>query len=294
MRAASKRGAALVAASARPRRSSAAMPKSYSEDALADAAAGSASEDEAPASKKQKKAAAASMRRGFTNGFADPLKKYEGTYKSPGVRAPPLADVTRAADLAKHEPKRGADRTVRFSDWPDFRPNLSPAEVLRAGSFGGTYFRPISSGATGLAYTAAEAMADLPKPWVAGLAKAQLTSPKYDTAVNTFGVACGGSLDMWESSGWINPIDPYGWFQWYCRFYQGRRCSDDDRQIGRWMKSAGPKGRFRNQLIGKCAAASTTFDDAKISPVIRQTLQHWGYNLTQADHDRYCKLKGLM
>lgn len=48
---------------------------------------------------------------------------------------------------------------------------------------------------------------------------------------------------VWESSGWIVESDPYGWFQWYCRFYQGRRCSDDARQISRWCKSAGPKGK---------------------------------------------------
>jgi hypothetical protein len=58
----------------------------------------------------------------------------------------------------------------------------------------------------------------------------------------------GGNLDMWESSGWITHIDPYGWFQWYCRFYLGRRCSDDERQINRWLKTTGPNGSFRITL----------------------------------------------
>ena len=301
MRASTKRGAAALSASTRPRRSSTESVKSYSESALA---AGSSSDednvsDDPVAKKAKKKAVATSMRRGYMSGYADPLKKYEGTYKSPPVAAAPPAKVSRALDLAKYAPTRGPAseghvRTLRFADWPEFRPNLSPEEVLRAGSFGGTYFRPIASAASGESFTTAQAMADLPKSWTEGLPASSLSSTKYNASLNTFGVSCGGSLDMWESSGWINPVDPYGWFQWYCRFYQGRRCSDDERQIGRWLKSAGPKGRFRNQLIGKCAAASTTFDDAKISPVIRQTLQHWGYNLTQIDHDKYCKLKGWM
>ena len=58
---------------------------------------------------------------------------------------------------------------------------------------------------------------------------------------------------MWEEKGWIDAQDPYGWFQWYCRFFVGRRTTDDARQIGRGMGVMGPKGRFRNQLIGKIA-----------------------------------------
>eukprot|EP00937_MAST-01D_sp_MAST-1D-sp2_P001645 g1645.t1 len=232
----------------------------------------------------------AKSRRGFTNGFADPLKKYEGSYKSPPAPTPEPAKVTAPVN-PQYAPARGKDRTFRFADWPDFRPNLSPAEVMQLGSFGGTYFRKIFSAAAGQAYS--EAHAEFPAAWWKGLKKHQLCSKTYDTGLNRYGVACGGSLDMWESSGWINATDPYGWFQWYCRFFQGRRTSDDARQISRWCKSAGPKGRFRNQLIGKCSYAGRSFDDASISPVIRQTLQHWGYQLTQADLERYCKLKGL-
>ena len=86
---------------------------------------------------------------------------------------------------------------------------------------------------------------------------------------------------MWESSGWISDCDPYGWFQWYCRFYSGRRSSDDARQISRWMKSAGVKGRFRSQICNKIIAAGARAEDARISPVIRQTLLHWGLEITE-------------
>ena len=58
-----------------------------------------------------------------------------------------------------------------------------------------------------------------------------------------FQAKCGGSLEMWESSGWIKECDPYGWFMWYTRFYLGRRTDDDERQIGRWKALTGDKVR---------------------------------------------------
>mmetsp|Transcript_19022 Transcript_19022/g.47088 ORF Transcript_19022/g.47088 Transcript_19022/m.47088 type:complete len:353 (+) Transcript_19022:106-1164(+) len=163
----------------------------------------------------------------------------------------------------------------------DFHPNRTPEEVLRAGSFGGTYFRPIVSAVTNVSYSAKDVLEDsVEKDWIKGLRMDMLTSKTYRAAINKYGVKCGGSLGMWESSGWITPVDPYGWFQWYCRFYRGRRCDDDARQISRWLKSTGPKGRFRSQLCNKILAAQTTHDDNSISPVIRQTLLHWGLEIT--------------
>ncbi|VEU36798.1 unnamed protein product [Pseudo-nitzschia multistriata] len=166
----------------------------------------------------------------------------------------------------------------------DFHPNLTPEEVLRAGSFGGTYFRPIVSAVTNVRYKSKDVLRDSVEPeWIEGLdAPTMLTSTAYLNFVNKFKVKCGGSLGMWESSGWISDADPYGWFQWYCRFYRGRRCADDQRQISRWLKSAGPKGRFRSQLCNKIYAAGgmCKLNDAKISPVIRQTMLHWGLDIT--------------
>merc|ERR1712032_4431 len=132
----------------------------------------------------------------------------------------------------------------------------------------------------------------VPEEWRNGVPMSSLTSMKYQTAVNKYGVKCGGSLGMWESSGWIVDCDPYGWFQWYCRFYRGRRCSDDARQISRWCKSAGPKGRFRSQLCNKILAASTTCDNRTISPVIRQTLLHWGLEITPTVLEKHKKRVG--
>jgi len=76
----------------------------------------------------------------------------------------------------------------------------------------------------------------------------------------------------------------------YCRFFQGRRSHDDARQISRWSKCAGLKGRWRNQLCGRIAAARSDgsgWDDATISPVIRQTLLHWAYELNEADWEAW-------
>ena len=218
----------------------------------------------------------------------------EGKQPYRGGAAPKPAPTAEVLDERQPLPTRNKHGELVFRDYPEFRPNLTPAEVLRLGSFGGTYFRPITSGVTGERYTTKQVLAEFPKEWFDGLdVKSQLGSKTYDKHVNRYGVKCGGSLDMWESSGWISSIDPYGWFQWYCRFYLGRRSTDDERQIKRGLGVCGVKGRFRNQLIGKCARGGTSFDDERISPVIRQALQHWGYVLTKRDADKYVKLKKL-
>lgn len=143
---------------------------------------------------------------------------------------------------------------MTFKDHPEFTPDYTPQQVLAMGAFGGAYFRPIYSTVLG------QALADdyLQFPWANRIATTLLVGP-YNPAVNHYGVACGTSLQLWESKGWIHPADPRGWFQWYCRFYQGRRIADDQRQIKRWLAIAGPKGRFNRSR----------------TPIIRQTLLHW-------------------
>lgn len=74
-------------------------------------------------------------------------------------------------------------------------------------------------------------------------------------------------------------------FMWYCRFYQGRRSDDDQRQISRWCKLAGEKGRWKQNLVAKCVMQGKRYDDTSVSPVVRQTLQHWGYQLTEHDFE---------
>lgn len=172
--------------------------------------------------------------------------------------------------------------TIHFKDFPDFLPNLSPSDVLHLGSFGGTYFRDITSSVTGKKYK--DTWKELPSEWMSGLdIESQVSSDIYNPQVNYYGVKCGSDLDMWESKGWIKSVDPYGWFQWYCRFYQGRRTEDDTRQIQRWKNFAGEKGRFKRNIIRKIQDKNGEYDDYSISPVIRQGLQHRGYQLTESD-----------
>merc|ERR1711871_1378915 len=216
------------------------------------------------------------------------LKGRPGYREGQPNKPAPIAEVYSER---KPLPKRNKHGEFVFPDFPEFRPNLDPGQVMKLGSFGGTYFRPITSAVTGKSYK--KVYTEFPAAWFEGLKKHQVASKSYDPGLNRYRVKCGGSLDMWESSGWISDIDPYGWFQWYCRFFLGRRSSDDERQVKRALGVCGKKGRFRNQLIGKCARAGTTYDDATISPVIRQALQHWGYELTKRDADAYVKLKKL-
>lgn len=186
-------------------------------------------------------------------------------------------------------PKRDKDTgCLVFDDASDFRPNLTPKEILLGGSFGGTYFRDIKLEKTGKWYRNAwkEFESD---GWFEGLDIARMvSSPIYHKEVNTYKVKCGQSLAEWESKGWIDPkYDSHGWFHWYCRFFKGRRCPDDERQIGRWKKVAGLTGRWRSNLIAKCVRAGKSWNDTSVSPVVRQTLQHWAYRLNKRDFERY-------
>lgn len=188
----------------------------------------------------------------------------------------------------KKVPKKNKYGQLVFKDFPNFTPNLTPKEIIQAGSFGGTYFRPILSGITGKYYK--DQWKEFPEDWFEGIdIEKQITSSIIQKNVNKYNVKMGGNLDMWESSGWITNIDPYGWFQWYCRFYLGRRTSDDERQINRWLKTCGSTGRFRITLIRNIIKTKTKYDDFKIKPAARQGLLHWGYELTNKDFKDYVK-----
>lgn len=170
-----------------------------------------------------------------------------------------------------------------FQDHPEFTPNLSPEQIFRRGSFGGTYFRPITSRIFTKPVKYKDSHLELPSGWFTELPDSWLTSQKYDRKINRYNVKVGTDLEYWENKRWIRKQDPYGWVQWYCRFYLGRRTDDDERQIKRWFGVAGPKGRFKNQLLRRLVEDRKTEDTGVVSPKISQTLQHWGYQITPED-----------
>ena len=104
----------------------------------------------------------------------------------------------------------------------DFGANKAPVQIIKEGAFGGTYIRDIYSGINDKWYKRSWKQSDALKN-----IDQKHCSNYYDVSVNKYGVKCRTSLRFWENKGWINSIDPYGWFQWYFRYRSGRRSLDD-------------------------------------------------------------------
>ena len=195
-------------------------------------------------------------------------------------------------------PTRDEYGTFHFADYPTFTPNKSPEEVIREGCFGGSYYRPLRSRKLGI--IVAGDWEELPQEWTSGLDTGRyLTSTRYDPDVNKYKVACGQSIEEWEAAGWIaHDFDVRGWFQWYTRFYRGRRCEDDERQVSRWRKCVGVTGRWRRMLLKKYVTLGVreVFDDgadenvAEVSPVMHQTCHHWAFEVRQNVLDEFWRL----
>lgn len=193
--------------------------------------------------------------------------------------------------------KRDKTGIIHFKDFPEFQPNLTPTEMFELGSFGGTYWRPIYSSIVDKDFknqhkTTKDSVYKLFK----NIPDNKLTLEKYNAKINTYGVKVGQSLEEWEKDRrggpWIKEDDPYGWVQWYCHFYQGRRLDngEDERQISRWTGIASERGRFRRWLITLILKKNkSNWNDFKISPAIRQTLQHWAYKLNELDFNKDLK-----
>lgn len=193
-------------------------------------------------------------------------------------------------------PIRNEESVFHFETHPSFTPNKSPEEILREGCFGGSYFRPLYSKRLGI--TISGDWEELPPSWISGLDISRyLTSSSYDPDANKFKVSCGQSIEEWEAAGWINhEFDVRGWFQWYCRFFIGRRCDDDSRQISRWQKCVGNTGRWRKLLLKKYVSLGVreVFDDGEeesveVSPVMHQTCHHWAFEVRQGILDEFWK-----
>jgi hypothetical protein len=135
---------------------------------------------------------------------------------------------------------------------PDFQPELTPEQMLKAGVFGGKYMTDCTR--------------EFPQDW---FEHAKLCSERHDAALNCFGVNASQPLSEWRRKGWIHEQDPRGWFQWYCRYFMGRRSADDARQIRRWRAVT----RHLAQLRKNCRRG-----DLQCRPRQRQALLHWAYD----------------
>ena len=142
----------------------------------------------------------------------------------------------------------------------DFGTNKTPIEVVKGGAFGGTSFRDIYSGVTGKWYKNSWKEFDQ----LENIDQKSYCSDYYDVSVNKYDVKCGTFLGFWENKGRINEIDPYGWFQWYFRYWLGRRSEDDERQINIWKRIV---SRFRGKLVKMIKDVDSQFDDYSISRI---------------------------
>jgi len=135
---------------------------------------------------------------------------------------------------------------------PEFRPDLTPKEMLALGVFGGKYLT--------------DCRGEFPASW---FTRAKLSAGRRDRRLNCFGVNASLSLAAWRRHGWIHQQDPRGWFQWYCRYYMGRRTADDRRQIRRWRAVARHVAAIRHNCERR---------DLACRRKQRQAVLHWAYD----------------
>jgi len=136
-----------------------------------------------------------------------------------------------------------------------FTPELTPKQMLALGVFGGKYMT--------------DCREEFPASW---FTRAKLCATKHDARLNCFGVNASQPLAVWRRQGWIRPQDPRGWFQWYCRYYMGRRSADDGRQIRRWRAIR----RHLSAIRKHCDPG-----DLECRRRQRQAVLHWAYDSRQ-------------
>ena len=135
---------------------------------------------------------------------------------------------------------------------PGFEPELAPRQMLRLGVFGGKYMTDCRD--------------EFPSSW---FVHAKLSPKRRNAKLNFFGVTASLRLAEWRRKGWIRPQDPRGWFQWYCRYYMGRRTADDARQIKRWRAIRRHVAAIQRNCE-KC--------DLECRKRQRQAVLHWAYD----------------
>ena len=137
-----------------------------------------------------------------------------------------------------------------ISDFPDFKPFHTPQEMLALGVFEGKYLNSCQD--------------EYPVAWF----KSAKLSSVPDETVNRFGLKSRLPTSWWREKKLINEQDPRGWFEWYCRFWMGRRTVDDARQVKRWKQIARHSAQVKKHGYG----------DESIRKKQRQTLLQWAWN----------------
>ncbi len=163
-----------------------------------------------------------------------------------------IGDIVKVADKMQ----RGYSYKLSAATGEDFAagfsPCFTPQQMLEMGVFEGKYCN--------------DCIGELPKEWFINAKISEIADEK----LNYFGVKSRQPLSVWQEKGWIYGQDPRGWFQWYCRYYLGRRIPKiDEIQIKRWKNFA----RHAGQIKANCKAG-----DLSCRPKQRQALLQWAYD----------------
>lgn len=186
------------------------------------------------------------------------------------LRARPLRDFRRGLRV------RAASASYVLAEPPGanfaegFAPRYTPGEMLRLGVFEGRYLNDRTS--------------EFPREWfLAALAAGKLSPEQASPGVNLFGVKSRKGLSYWRAKGWI-PLaegdpDERGWFQWYCRYWLGRRLPELDRlQIARWRSFARHAGQIRASYRRMASPPRTRAEKMRHRPRQRQALLQWAHD----------------
>jgi hypothetical protein len=167
-----------------------------------------------------------------------------------------MSRIVTVNDLMQSDYEYTITEPVGKNFAPHFKPDLTPKEMLALGVFGGKYMTDCKD--------------EFPSDWYEN---AKLCHERHDPALNFFKVNASQPLSVWRAKGWIYEEDPRGWFQWYCRYYMGRRIvGEDERQIARWSSMKRHIIQLKNNFkkgVFSCR------------PKQRQALLHWAYDSRQ-------------
>ncbi|MBD3157096.1 hypothetical protein GF369_04690 [Candidatus Peregrinibacteria bacterium] len=161
--------------------------------------------------------------------------------------------VITVNDLMQHDYSYVLSEPVGRNFHKAFKPELTPKQLLAMGVFGGKYMTDCRD--------------EFPDSWYKN---AKLCHEFHDPNMNYFGINASKPLAYWRKKGWIHPVDPRGWFQWYCRYYLGRRMEEEDtRQIKRWKAMKRHIGQIKKHCVP---------GDLSCRKKQRQALLHWAYD----------------